>query len=317
MYRAVFWMLGAVLIFSLLTGCLRTRTGPPGIEQRLEQLVPGRYEVLDGNVKVLDVLAQLKGRKTALVGDKLDREVQFELPWQKGSATLDVTADELTQLQKRAQVDVENARALVSLLKQQGLQAFAAGVIGESAFVEVFAEPTAPNRLRTLVGIQNALKGKAKPVLTRVYVQMMEAAELHTRFQEVIPFGHWRRGAAWENDQKLISLVFDTNPAVPAQALMRLWEVSAVSKRGAGYEQRAFQQAEAWAKRSLPPAARVSTEPEFRVETVDGASLTVRYQFPYFVTKPGVAPGEPDGYVSGLYNIDRDTFSGWRRQSAL
>jgi hypothetical protein len=76
-----------LIMFSIFS-CFRKKSTPNNIEGWLGQEFPGKYEVLVSNLKMLDIMAQFKGEKRALISEKADPEVQVLLDWQKDTVSL-------------------------------------------------------------------------------------------------------------------------------------------------------------------------------------------------------------------------------------
>ena len=86
------------------------------------------------------------------------------------------------------------------------------------------------------------------------------------------------------------------------------------SKRAGQYADQSYQQALAWAKRSLPPSTYLASD-KFSFEIPDDNQLALRYGFSYFAKKPDDENAEPAGFVCGRYDPYQGTFRQLRKQA--
>jgi len=291
-------------MLSFLLGCFRGKAPTNDIGTRLEELFPGKFQVLVSNLKLLDVMAQYRGDKQAIVGEKSDQDVQFVLDWRTKSPGLGVDPEMVRKAHEQAKLDISEAKNLVALLKEHRLEKFSVGVIKQAAFIQVFADPVPATREQTLHIVKAALHPLSEPAQTSIFIELMEPAAYQTKYQDLIPRGHWLTGDGWQREQKTMSIDFESNR----------WQINPESKRAGQYADQSYQQALAWAKRSLPPSTYLASD-KFSFEIPDDNQLALRYGFPYFAKKPEAENADPIGYVCGQYDSDKGTFTQLRKQT--
>lgn len=298
-------------------GCFKKKTAPVNIETWLETRFPGQFDVLHSNLN-FNVMDMYRGKKTALVAEKSDPEVQFVLFWKKDLPDVGLTKEEVQTAFETAKNDVAQARDLFKQLKNKGLENFSVGVIEPAVYILVFAEPDATTRGQVLAKIKSALDAKNTP--TSIWIEMMEPSAFGQKFGDIIPHGYWKTETGWQEQEKIMSLNFECRKEVSVATLMAHWEVNPMSKRGAAGREDAYRQAKIWAEKNLPKPFYLESNQMVGFETDEKDGLAVHYHFPYFDAQPnendsGLA--EPKGYVSGLYHTEKKTFSAIKKQKEL
>ncbi|MCC6462165.1 MAG: hypothetical protein IT260_16985 [Saprospiraceae bacterium] len=315
MTKSIFFTL---LMFSLFS-CFRRKSPPTNIGDWLEQTFPGQFQVLDSNLKMLDIRAQFRGEKRALIAGKTESEVQFLLDWQKGEPSLGVDSVAVLRLYAASKADAIQAQALFRRVATQGLPNFSVGVIGSAAYIQVFAEPLPDTRRQVLTGILAALALEAPQ--TSIFVEWMEPAAYRTEFQDIIPRGHWSQDIGWQRQNNIMSINFEWKPGLKASVLLSHWALNPESTRCSEYRAEAYRQALAWAEKKLPqPYFMPADEPAGYEALETGADgPAIRYGFPYFdqalPENDSLEQPEPAGYVCGTFQSDSRTFSGIRKQA--
>lgn len=314
----------ALLMFSIF-GCFRQKTPPKNIEAWLEQSFPGKYQVLASNIRMLDIMAQFKGEKRAVIADKSDPELQFLLDWQKGETSLGLSPETVTEARNIAQYQLASARELLKLLQQHGLEKYAVGVLDREVFIQVFAEPDPAARKRTSEVCLDVLNNWKKSAGLSFRIQFMEPAEYRAKFQDIIPSGHFFQETGWQRRKEIMSLRFDWDHLKNTSLH---WEINPESERAMQFSDFSFEQAQAWGEKNLPKpffmersaltGFEIIKHPGKNDQTPPKNSPAVRYGFPYFAEKlPAEKTGlEPDpiGYVTGIYSYDDKTFTQIRKQ---
>ncbi len=321
LFHSIFTVLLFCFAMFSLFGCFRKKTVRNNVEIWLEAKFPGRFEVLQSNINVLDVMAYYYGKKVALIADKADPEVQIVLNWQKDVTDLGLTTEQVQTAHECAQLGVGQARKLFKVLKDQGLEKLSVGVMDQAAYLLVFAEPTAVVREQTLAAILAVWNAQASPQQTSVFVEMMEDTAYHQQFQDIIPNGHWKVPTGWQEREKIMAIDFEWKKGLAVATLMPGWEINTEAKRSSEYREMAYQAALPWAEKHL--AKPFYLEPvqmvAYELDSKDG--LAVHFHFPYYNAKPTDADSttttEPKGYVSGLYRIEDKTFTKIKQQQAL
>jgi len=317
-YVVPFFIFCSLAMFSLF-GCFKKKPAPNNIETWLEAQFPDQFEVLHSNLN-FNVMDMYHGKKTALVAEKADPEVQFVLFWLKDSPDVGLTKEEVQTAFENAKNDVMQARDLFKLLKNKGLEKISVGIIEPAAYILVFAESAAAAREEILTKIKVALDERGEGSPTSIWIEIMEPSAYGQKFGDIIPNGHWKTEMGWQEQEKIMSLNFEYRKGLSVATLTHHWEANPMSKRGAADMEDAYRQAKIWAKKNLPkpfylePSQMVG----FEVDEKDG--LAVHYHFPYFDAKPGEEDSglaEPKGYVSGVYHTEKKTFSNARKQKEL
>ncbi len=310
-------LLFILLMFSIFS-CFRKKTPPKNIESWLELHFPGQFEILDSNLKMLDVMAQFKGEKLALVAEKSDSEVQFLLDWQKGADSLGLSPEQVKQKLEVAKTYVVAARELFKLLKDKGLEKFSVGVIDQAAYIQVFLEPTPVARKQTLEIVKAVLDARPEQPQTSIFLELMEASSYQSEFKDIIPRGHWKTGMAWQEENKIMGLDFEWGRALKLSELMRHWEINSVAKRSSQYDALARQQANEWAEKNLPKPFFMPSNRPYTTEVLEMDEPAIAFGFPFYDQKlpeePSHTDPEPKGYVVGTYLFDQKVFTKLRKQ---
>ena len=313
---ASFFIFCSLAMFSFF-GCFKKKPTPVNIETWLEAQFPGQFEVLHSNLN-FNVMDMYRGKKTALVAEKADPEVQFVLFWKKDLPDVGLTKEEVQTAFETAKNDIAQARDLFKQLKNKGLEKISIGVIEPAAYILVFAEPTTATREEVLTKIKSVLDATSGP--TSIWIEMMEPSAFGQKFGDIIPNGHWKTETGWQEQEKIMSLNFEYRKNMSVATLTRHWQVNPMSKRGAADREDAYRQAKIWAEKNLPKPFYLEPNQMVGFETDEKDGLAVHYHFPFFDVQPSESDSnsvEPKGYVSGLYHTKKKTFSNIRKQKEL
>ena len=294
------------------------KTPPDNITDWLENAFPGKFKVLDSNLKMLDVMAQFKGEKEALVADKADTEVQFLLDWTKGIPNLGLDTASIQAQYEKSREETERARQLFKDLKAKGLQQFSVGVIEQAAYIEVFQEPVPEVRAKVLQCLTDLLGSQAQPPQTSIFVEFLEPESYHTEVQDIIPRGHWTVDAGYIRENKIMALDFEYKKGLDFTKVNPFWELNPESKRALEFQDLCFKTAQTWAFKNISQSCFMTDEQPTGFESVEAKSPRMRYLFPYFNQKPVITPEnetpEPTGYVTGEYDFDQKIFTAIKKQ---
>jgi len=308
----------SLIMFSIFS-CFRKKTPAKNVELELERMFPGQFQVVLSNLKMLDVMALYKGEKQALIGDKVDPEVQFLLDWSKGTDSAGFDSSTVMAAHERSKANVAQARALFQLLKNKGLDKFSVGVIHQAAYIQIFVEPTPATRKQTLEIVKAVLDARAEQPQTSIFIELMEPMGYQTQFKDIIPFGHWKTGMGWQDDHKIMALDFEWGKALDLPEMMRHWEINSLSSRCSQYQELARQQAIEWAKKNLPKPYFMPSNRPYGTENLESDEPAIRYGFPYYdqnlPEEASHEDPEPKGYVVGIYYFDQKVFSGFRKEA--
>lgn len=309
--------------------CFRKKTPPKNIEAWLDQHFPGQFEVLVPNLKMLDVMAQFKGEKQAVVSVKADPEVEFLLDWEKGSESLGLSTESVNQALNSAKADVEQARELFKLLENKGLGKYSVSLLHWSICVQIFAEPTPAVREHAFATIRTVLETWVKHPGYHLSIEFMEPDAYQVKFQNIIPRGYFQVERAWQKDQMILSLSFRWDDVRVMDQNAWAWEINSASKRGIQVHSDAFLKAQDWAEENLQPKVFMDSSQLVEIEFLKGneekksqsrsnMEPSIRYAFPYFDKKPDSEDPanaiEPTGHITVVYCFDQKVFLNPRRQ---
>lgn len=294
--------------------CFRKKSPPTTVGPWLEQHFPGRFSVLNSNLKMLDVMAQFRGEKRALVADNSDAEVQFFLNWEKGIESLGLDTQTVTDACEHAKAEVAVAREWLGRLQKAGLNRFSVGVVDETLTVQVFGEPSRPVCEKTVATVRTALKDRKDQFPARVFFEIMEPAAYQTEFQAIIPRGHWEVGTGWQRKNLILSWRME-----PDAGTTPVWSVNPESGRCSQYREAAFRQAKAWADKHLPKPFFMDADQMAAYDqtpaNAGGKVPAIGFSFPYFDKDlAGDSDSEPQGYVYGVYYPEEQTLTEIRKQ---
>lgn len=315
------FLLVVVLIALTLFGCFRKKTpGKKNVDSELELLFPGKFQVLNSNLKVLDIKAQFKGEKLAVIGDKADPEVQFLLDWQKGTESAGFDSSTVIAAHERAKKEVAQARELFKPLKANGLENFSIGIIHDILCLQVFAEPTPKQRAHTLEVLKSVVPASPDGAYSRCSIELLEPAEFHHRYQDIIPAGHWQTEAGVQGEEKILTLNFEVGAGMDIPALMRHWEINTGAKRLSQIQDAAFKTAQTWAEKNLPKPVFMAAEDYVSIKTLESDDPAIRFGFPYYDKNLSAeeklnSENEAKGYVTGIYYFDRKEFTSLKKQT--
>jgi hypothetical protein len=332
--RHPFYLL--LVVFSIFSCFKKKATYPKNVEEWIEANFPGQLVVVNSNwnYDLKDMI--ITGKKIAVVADKADPSVEFTLNWSKGSDkhpelgldSLDVQAKLGT-----CRADVKRARELFTILQNNGLKQFSVSSIEQSAYIIVFAEPTPAQRKHITTVVTSTLESRKEQPQTSIWIEIMKPSFYHQYFQDIISHAEWQRPGTVYGNNKIMSLNFEWKKGIPLSALLAGWELNEAAATNGNYAEDAYPKALAWAEKNLPkpfylePTQMIA----YDLEKMPGANteknrLTICYSFPYFKTKPenvdtsgtGVEYGiDPEGYVSGIYDVDEKTFNKIKRTKEL
>lgn len=300
-----------LLMFSLFSCFKKKKTPPETVESWLEVHFPGRFEVLHSNIN-LNVMDMYRGHKTAIVADKSDTAIQFIAYWKKGQDELGLHEDAILDAWQQARSDADQARQLFTALQTGGLERFSVAVIDESAFIQVFAEPDASARERIPALVLSTLKKYPEPKQTRYWLEILEERAYKQKFGDIVSMGYWKTEKSWHDRELLLELDFEWPTDLTAARLSDTWRINTASTRAAGFMDDAYKHALAWADKNLEKPFYLEPDQMIAVESDERDGLAIHYSFPYFDKKPEEDSSdliEPKGYVSGLYQTERKTFT--------
>ncbi len=289
------------------------------VETELERMFPGQFEVLNSNLKMLDIMAQYKGDKQAVIGDKADPDVQFLLDWYKGTTTVGFDSATVIAAHEHAKKDVMQSRELFKILKNNGMGDISVGVIDSAAYIQVYAEPRPELRRHTLEILKTVLEQKPRRKQTSIFIELLEPEEFHKRYQDVIPATHWQTGAGMQGEMLILTLNFELSASMNIAELMRHWQMNIGAKRLHQAQKDAYQTAHAWAEKNLPKPIYMSEDDYESFEALVGDEPAARFGYPYYdkdfsAEEKLYTENEAKGYITGVYYFDQKAFLKLKRQ---
>jgi hypothetical protein len=294
------------------------------IESWLDQQFPGQFRIIDSNLKMLDVIAQFKGKKQALVADRNDPDVQFLLDWQKGDPSLGLQPEWVRNLHEIAKKNTQNSREFYELLEKAGFENFTTAVYGTDYTVQIFVEPSPENRQKWYE--QSVLIGKTidDEHCSSFLVEIMEPDAWGVKYRQLLRLEDIHTEIGWIKDHRLMSVELKQNGEWIKNAS---WEVHAESNRCAEFTDQALKQAKDWAAEKMPQKVYWGESMVFGFEMIKHPeakggqtqnhlqSPAIRYSFPYFL-QPPTDTSEPDGHITGIFTVDSRQFGNIQQQKA-
>lgn len=294
-----------------LASCFRKKSPPKNIQDWLELHLPGQLQVLDSNLKMLDIMALFKGEKQALVADRNNAEIQFLLDWSKDSSNLGLNTQQVKDQLEYAREGYRKSTELYQRFLSAGLEKVAVGVHHLNIFVQYYAEPGPEERERFKQAVLQVMADWIKTDGFTVYLQIMEPAAYHTKVQNIIPYGHFITENGWQQDNEILSLSILWRDI---KAASWSWDINTVSLRGQTITDQAFDKATEWARQHLPAGAHLEEgkligfelikHPDQALQKADAHSPSIRISFPYTLGKNNSVEDEPDGFVTCVYVLD-------------
>ncbi len=305
----------------VLMSCFRKKGTPKNLEAWLEQNLPGQLQVLNTNLKMLDVMAQFKGEKQALVADRNNAEIQFFLDWSKDSSNLGLSTLHIEEQLEYAREGHRKSTELYQRFLSAGLEKVAVGVHHLNVFIQYYAEPNPEERERFKQAVLRVMGEWIKTDGYTVYLQIMEPSAYHTIVQNIIPNGHFITENGWQQDQEILSLSILWRD-VKAESWQ--WDINMVSLRAQAFTDLSFEKAQEWAQKHLPKGAKLEEgkligfdivkHPEDARQKGDPHSPSIRISFPYTLKKSKEENAEPDGFVTCVYVLDTQQISQFKAE---
>jgi hypothetical protein len=294
-----------------LTACFRKKGDPKNLGDWLEKNMPGQLQVLDSNLKMLDVMAQFKGEKQALVADQQNQDIQFLLDWEKDSANLGLDKPDIEDQLAYAREGYRKSTELYQLFASAGLEKVAVGVHHLNIFIQYYAEPGSEEREKFKKAVLQVMNQWIKTDGYTLYWQIMEPAAYQTKLKNIIPAGHFITENGWQQDNEILSLSILWRD-IKAESWN--WDINTVSLRGQAITDQAFEKASEWARQNLPAGAHLEEgkligfelvkHPDQARQKADAHSPSIRISFPYILEKKETEEHEPDGFVTCVYVLD-------------
>ncbi|MGB4847868.1 MAG: hypothetical protein WBP41_08120, partial [Saprospiraceae bacterium] len=285
------------------------------LESWLEKKFPGEYELTDSRTKFLSGLPTVSFLKkvTSVVGLKSDPEVQFVITWYKDSKDLSVSVEEIQNAADQSKKEAEQARALYKSYTENGSAKVSVAVVEEAAYFLVYEEPTIENRKKYLQAILTTLDRKTDFAQTKVFVEFMEDSTYHQEFKDIVPKGFWNRIDHYYQDNKTVSIDFAWSPKMKTDTLMSKWTVNILANRIHTYQEESYRAASSWAEKNIKPPYYIEPVQLVWNDLDEHDPMSIHFHFPYYPTKPEEDNEDKEanriGFISGVYQVDKKTFS--------
>lgn len=305
----------ATLLISLF-GCFQKKEKKNDLPTWLETNFPGQLVVVE-NIVNLDLKNLYYKKKSTIVSDKLDPEVQIVITWYKEQPGLGISVDEVKTALDNRRKETAAARNLFKTLKEKGLEKISVGVIEMAAYILIYEEPVPALRKDYLGKILSTLDGLPDHQQSSIWIEYMEPAAYQEQFKDIIPYGYWNRGGTYHEDKKIMSLDFEWKPGLKVDVLNTGWAISTNSERSLTYKSDAYDAASTWAFKNLKSPFYLEKDQMITIGPDDEDPLGIEFGFPYFDSKPDTSVlGFEDsalGYVRVVYQTDQKTFGKFKK----
>jgi len=299
-------------LLSTLFGCFQKKEKKNDLPTWLETNFPGQLEVA-GNIINVDLKNLYYKKKTSMVADKHDPEVQIVVNWYKAQPGLGVTKEEVQASLIKSRKEVAEGRSLFKALKEKDLGKFSVGVIEMAAYILIYEEPTPELRKDYLGKIMATLDAMPDHKQTSIWIEFMEPAVYQERFKDIVTLDYWNRGDTFHEDKKILSLDYEWSPGLEAEIMNTKWTINASSARSTGYREEAYKLALTWAQKNLPSPFYLEEVQMVGMGVDDEDPLSLEFDFPYYSSKPDSSVTDLDenllGFVNGVYHTEKKTFT--------
>lgn len=304
----------------LLSDCFQQKPAPDTIESWLEQTFPGQFQVENAYLEMPAYSIPTDSMWQALLTDKSNPEIQFRLFWKEGIPDFGLRPEQVQETHEYAEECVGKSHELYKLLNSYHLDSFSVCIIDyRMIYIQVFAAPAPANRERIYAAIKNAFIAKGEGPDTQITIEIMEPSAYRTKYQELIPSGHWLLYPDWQKENEIMSICFHWKNATTTLPYYGSWKANPVSKHSVQYRENARRLAQGWAAKHIPTPifldSGYSLEFEFskhlyeaRLQIQPLDTPAIRFAFPYYKQKPETVGSKPKGYVTGIYYPDDGRF---------
>ncbi len=307
-----------IIVYTLLffSACFQQKPAPDTVESWLEQTFPGQFQVENAYLEMPAYSIPTDSMWQALLTDKSNPEVQFRLFWKEGIRDFGLRPEQVRETHEYAKECVAKSPELYKLLNSYQLDSFSVCIIdSRMIYIQVFSESAPANRERIYAAVKNAFIAKGEDPNTQITIEIMEPLAYRTKYQELIPSGHWLLYPDWQKENEIMSICFHWRNATTALPYYGSWKANPAGKRNVQYRENARRLAQAWAANHIPKPFFIDTgnpiefefskhleEATLQIEPMD--SPAIRYAFPYFDRSPQTEETKPKGYVTGIYYPD-------------
>lgn len=295
-------------LFSLL-GCFKKKPSEPkNIGDWLDVQWEGRFEVIATPTNFTDKEYYFNKRKS-VIAETADPEVQFVLNWVKGEKEVGLTREIVEEAHAIGRKEVTLAREILRSLKEKGIDRISVGVGADVAYVFVFTEPTPERRDQLLQDMLDVFRVYRDTKSMGFELSIMEPSVFGNEFKEIIPEGHWLRLDSWQRSNEILRLSIPPDHPFLSEQLKTQWYFNTNSERLFSFIDSAYAEVLTWAKTKMPDGVKIEDTQmvEYGLDEHDG--MVVHMSFPFFETDQASEGQERSGVISGMYHVDKKTFT--------
>ncbi len=282
------------------------------LESWLNKNFKGQYEILDSRYRFMEKF-QFSKKATSVVGSIKDPEVQFVVTWYRGVEGLRMTTQEVEDAFAKSTKEVALARELYSDLTKKDSFNVSVSVLEDAAYFLVYAEPSIENRQKYLYQIMTILDDRTDHGQINIFVEFMEDSVYHKEFKNIVPAGYWNRIDKYHQQHNTVSLDYVWTEGLKPDIMMKKWTVNTYSDRSSLYREDAYLYALKWAEKNIHAPYYIEPVQLVGYDLDEKDLMAIHFHFPYFPAKPAEDNEDPEanriGYISGVYQIDKKTFS--------
>jgi hypothetical protein len=304
----------------LLSGCIKKKEMKNDLSSWLETHFPGQLVIVE-NVVNLDLKNLYYKKTSTIVADKNDPEAQIMVTWFKQEDGLGINKEEIQSSMDDSRRDIAAARKISGMLKEKGLSQFSTGVIEMAAYILLYEDPTLEKRKQNLQIILSALDALPDHEQTSIWIEWMEPVVRGEYFNDIIPFGYWKRGGTYHEDKKILSLDFEWSPGLESEVLNTGWAINTGSERAMSFKEEAYMAAVKWAEKNVKAAKYIEKDQMIAVGPDEDDPMAIQFDFPYFESKPDTEKlGFEEsalGYINVSYQVDRKEISNIKASDSL
>ncbi len=281
------------------------------LQSWLDKKFPGQFEVVDSRRRFMEKF-QFSKKVTSVVAFKQDTLVEFVIVWYRDAPDLRMTTTEVEDALAKSKLNVANAHHLFGELTAKDPFHVSVGVIDSAAYFLVYAEPTLANRKKYLDQILQMLD-HAEHTQKDIWIEFMEDTAYYKEFKDIVSAGYWNRIDHFHQDNKTVSMDFKWSPGIKSDSLMPHWAANTESLRSSLWREEAYKSALIWAEKNIKspyyiePVQLVWNDPD------EHDPMSIHFHFPYYPAKPAEDNEDPEanriGFISGVYQVDKKTFS--------
>ena len=309
------FLMSISLILSIFS-CFGKKEKKVSLDSWLEEKSPGTYIVMDKLIN-LDPKNLFYKKSSAIIGLKNDSLIQVRIDYNKDQPDLGLSFEQIKTDFAAATNDINVAREIVEQLKAAGAERVSVGVMTPAIYFLPYGEPTAAFRNKHLQNILRVLEQRNDEERKSIWIEIMEDSFYHQQIHDIIPNGYWQRQDGLHDRNKIMSLDFEWTADIDQEALMKGWEINPGSDRAMKFIDIAYAQANVWANKNLPKPFYLDRNNRVEVSVDDQNPMAIEYAFPVLDQQPTDSIDIDrvlQGYVTGIYDSEKNTFTSIRKR---